>query len=90
MDNSEKVICAAVRIGRGNSEPIIIGGLRHGDCIKTAINTNSCKLVRMNMMGFITSKNRFVDRREAYLIAVNAGQVKAKAGKDSLYSEDLY
>ena len=39
--------------------------------------------------GFLTSKNRFVDREEAYKIALHAGQVGERKNK-RLFSEDLY
>ncbi len=39
--------------------------------------------------GFLTSKNRFVDRKEAYKIALNAGQIRERKNK-RLFSEDLY
>lgn len=44
-----------------------------------------------NSQGFYTSYGRFVDRKEAYMIAYNAGQVGGvfEANK-LLYSEDLY
>lgn len=38
--------------------------------------------------GFMTSKGRYVDRKEAAEIAYNAGQTDEK--KSCLYSEDLY
>lgn len=40
-------------------------------------------------MGFTTSEGNFVDRREAYEIAVGAGQVEDK-GPRTLISEDLW
>jgi hypothetical protein len=40
------------------------------------------------LMGFVTDTERFVDRAEAYIIALRAGQVKARAEK-ILTSEDL-
>lgn len=40
------------------------------------------------VQGFITSLDRFVDRREAMYIAVTAGQIIES--KTDLYSEDLY
>lgn len=40
------------------------------------------------VQGFITTKNRFVDRKEAAEIAYSAGQIASP--KDELYSEDLY
>lgn len=40
------------------------------------------------VQGFITSKNRFVDRAEAAALAYSAGQIPEP--KQELYSEDLY
>jgi hypothetical protein len=42
--------------------------------------------------GFLTSRGRFVDRVEAKVIAVDAGQLEGRHvyGKTELYSEDLY
>lgn len=39
------------------------------------------------VQGFLTSKNRFVDRKEGGLIAFNAAQSKLT---DCLFSEDIY
>jgi hypothetical protein len=40
------------------------------------------------IQGFLTSKNRFVDREEGGRIAFNAGQTDKL--KQTLYSEDIY
>lgn len=41
--------------------------------------------------GFITNKGRFVNRKEAYKIALNTGQIDSSNGVDGeLFSEDLY
>lgn len=46
--------------------------------------------VRDSEQGFVTSEGRFVNRKEAFLIADAAGQIKHKHGEsNSLYSEDL-
>ena len=44
------------------------------------------------IQGFITSKNRFVDRKEGLIIALDNDQVidKTQIIGDSLYSENLY
>lgn len=43
------------------------------------------------IQGFLTSKGRFVNRREAFQIALAAGQIDESAGVDrELFSEDLY
>jgi hypothetical protein len=41
-----------------------------------------------HVQGFLTSKNRFLDRQEAAKIAVGAGQCKESI--TYLFSEDLY
>ena len=44
-----------------------------------------------SIQGFLTSKNRFVDRKEGAKIALEAKQIKElKFSKTDLYSEDIY
>lgn len=43
-----------------------------------------------NDQGFYTSKGRFVDRKEAMIIAKEAGQVNVDNNSINLFSEDLY
>ena len=50
---------------------------KYGDCID-----------QDDLGGFMTSKGRYVDRKEAAEIAYNAGQTDEK--KSFLYSEDIY
>lgn len=73
---------------------ITICGHRHHNCISTMYAATGMKTYeRGSTQGFLTSLNRFVDRKEAYLIAVKAGQVKPGGLTNSntqLYSEDLY
>lgn len=49
-------------------------------------------LTRCNtVQGFITNKGRFVNRKEAFQIALEAGQIDESNGVDrELFSEDLY
>ena len=42
------------------------------------------------VQGFLTSKNRFVDRTEGAAIALKSGQITALKYGNLLYSEDLY
>lgn len=42
------------------------------------------------IQGFITSKNRFVDRKEALIIAQNNNQVIGDIIGYNLYNENLY
>jgi hypothetical protein len=78
---------------------VVICGHRHGHCIYTMLAltklrtvTNGENAVGEHEQGFLTSKNRFVDRREAREIALLSGQVELDAvqNKHELYSEDIY
>lgn len=77
MVEKELVICAAI-LTSGN---VIVRGQRHSDCIVTAVERMRLS-VSGRTEGFITSKNRFVDRKEAHQIHFGT--------EGTLYSEDLY
>jgi len=91
----EIIICAAVRF---NGK--VWRGHRHADAMSVMHDELSYTMTRKQMIkkevnkdqGFITSNNRYVDRREAFRIACKAGQVEKR--KDVLVqfltSEDLY
>lgn len=94
----EFVICAAIRLPDGT----IFRGHRHTDCIKTAkeyVNWNKGdpgEYWVSNMaqdQGFITSYNRYVSRKEGYLLQKAAGIDSVAEGGyrgETLFSEDLY
>jgi len=74
---------------------IVILGYRHGQCIHTLLSLKGLRTVEKapdsvgkHVQGFLTSKNRFVDRKEAAQIAFDANQTKDL--KRMLFSEDLY
>ena len=78
-------------------EGIVICGMRHHNCFYTmdAIGMKSfgttSKGERKVIQGFLTSKNRFVDREDAVFVALQAKQVKEiKFNETKLFSEDLY
>jgi len=61
------------------------------NCFLTAFELNSeSKLTTIShpIQGFVTSDDRFVDRKEAGEIAFKAGQIKKLT--ERLFSEDLY
>lgn len=63
---------------------------RHGECLCLA---NTCRPDSFGKQeqGFVTSRHRFVDRLEAKRIAIEAGQLIARAGKlPELFSEDVW
>ena len=83
---------------------IVVGGYRHPSCLSSLASilypnwqTISIEdMVRIDCLnkqvqGFITNKNRFVNRKEAAEIAIASGQVtQVEFPKTGLHSEDLY
>ena len=74
---------------------IVVTGHRHGQCIWTIGCLTGLRAVTFaedgigeNEQGFLTSKNRFVNRKEGGQIAFAAKQTQEL--KTTLYSEDLY
>lgn len=59
---------------------------RHSDVIAARASATGCK--GSGRQGFITSRDRFVDRVEAVNIALAAGQIRQR--KARLFSEDLW
>lgn len=80
---------------------LVFSGWRHGDCF-TTLNAWAEKLspeerdqigeeqLRGRDQGFLTSTGRYVNREEAYEIALAAGQLSRERASRSLTSEDLY
>lgn len=73
------------------TEGIVLCGWRH-TCIIAQMNslTGLKQYETTEVQGFLTSKNRFVDRKEAMIIAKERGQVAQDHDSVVLYSEDLY
>ena len=81
---------------------VVICGHRHHSCISILNVTTGLRSVETgessvgkNIQGFLTNKNRFVDRREAFQIARQAEQILKGSpvyGFESaeLHSEDIY
>ena len=81
----EVVICSAVVADDG----MVYRGHRHNNCINLIREVKKIP----KEQGFITSKNRFVGRKEAYKIQIEAG-IESRDGYHhilgELFSEDLY
>lgn len=80
-----------VNLDRG----IVVCGRRHGDCIQTVSTLAALRSVERGErsigemeQGFLTSRNRFLNRQEAGELAFKIGQVKVPT--NCLFSEDLY
>lgn len=102
----ERIYCAAIwykdlptakymptNIDKG----IVVEGHRHADIIRTVVNLlgkRTCQFgedcAGESEQGFVTNKNRFVNRSEAMDIARNANQIISDTTFRELYSEDLY
>jgi hypothetical protein len=83
----EICICAAVKDKQGN----IWRGQRHGDCMIAIINAE--REIDNGSQGFMTSRNRFVDRHEGFKLQKEAGIKSVAIGGyrgEILFSEDLY
>ena len=98
-DPPERIVSAANRYG-----DVILAGVRHGSEDMYSLFARAedvCDfrfkdtLSNKEEQGFITSKYRFVDRKEAWKIAVEQKQIVRRVGGDdsdggTLYSENLY
>jgi hypothetical protein len=71
---------------------VVISGWRHGNCIYQMVAITGLRSIPKEageeVQGFLTNKNRFVDRVEGAQIAFDAGQTDEL--KNRLFSEDLY
>ncbi len=89
----EKILCAAIKL----EEPYkgtVICGYRHDRCIDLITMIDYKIKVTQKMQGFLTSTERWVSRKTAFNIAVEAGQISIAPNKKDvtkfLISEDLY
>jgi len=78
---------------------VVFAGLRHPHAMYTMVAVTGLRSVTYaedavgeHVQGFVTSKDRFVDRTEAMKIALAAGQVTEGEtySTSELFSEDLY
>ena len=71
---------------------IVFSGWRHPNCMYQMVAITGLRSVPIEsgeyVQGFLTNKNRFVDRKEGGEIAFAANQTDEL--KTTLYSEDLY
>lgn len=88
------IICAAIKDTRTGA---IFGGIRHGYIYAAMHDVGIAPPRAAAVEGFLDEMNSFYDRHEAYIVAMNNGQMSATArqykrdkGETELYSEDLY
>lgn len=69
----------------------VVCGRRHHNCFTTVamlMGIRKERLTKEEVQGFLTNKDRFVDRYEAAQIALASGQIKEP--KERLFSEDVW
>lgn len=99
----EYILCASIHFDDGkkyHGQPfnietgIVLSGWRHSNIfpqIGGLVRERQELGIYEKEQGFLTSKNRFVNRKEAFCIAVMMGQIPhTKNLNQNLYSEDLY
>lgn len=97
----EYIICSAIWYKSQLWKPIyqvknidyglVLCGRRHYNIIEIAKLLGGISTKDNTEQGFLTNTDRFVDRREAYDIAVSANQIINKyKTNNELYSEDIY
>lgn len=97
VDLDEKIICAAIYYNdytKHQHQPtnintgFVICGYRHCSILSTAYVLCVGKHLE-KVEGFLTNRNRFLDRADAKIVAIQSGQIK-ETKFNELYSEDLY
>lgn len=99
----EKILCAAIHYKNCKTyefQPlniesgIVVTGYRHGHCFYTLKQIFPMNKDFEIIQGFLTSKNRFVDRQEAFKIALHGKQIidyeHTEDSDVTLISENLY
>ena len=87
-----RIACAALRFPWSDLTASLPRPARHGDIIRLMDDAGVRQRVTVKgAQGFLTDGGRFVDRREAWLIAEAAGQIiGTPTVPGMLFSEDLW
>jgi len=100
---TEKIMCSAIWIQAKEIKlvhyptnvdyGIVICGYRHHNCLEmiSVMGFRDLSLKSNTVQGFLTNKNRFVDRVEAKKIATKSGQLlNGPIKRSELTSEDVW
>ena len=102
MAKKEYILCSAIHFNDGiehvhQPENIksgyVVCGQRHHNCYMTVsiLGNGAIMQEEDDVQGFLTDRNRFVDRKEGAKIAINARQVdRLDNPRIGLFSEDLW
>jgi hypothetical protein len=80
--------CKHVHQPKNIETGFVICGQRHHNCFMTVHILNQKLPNYKQTQGFLTSDNRFLDRKEAGELAYSCGQIKSPT--KMLFSEDIY
>lgn len=89
----EQIVCAAIKVYLPSGLSKVFNGHRHNHCIEAMNGELSWTMNRQEIsklktvQGFMTSKLRFVDRKEGAKIWIACGK---DTQFEELYSEDIY
>jgi hypothetical protein len=98
----ETIVCSAIHyknlptptyLPANINKGLVVCGLRHVYCLHQVVALTGKRQAELGPYteGFLTSENRFVDRKEGAIIALSSGQIKKTTySKTDLYSEDLF
>ena len=91
------IVCAAIKyLMTDPKDDVVVTGARHYDQLMNPIvkSLNLRERAVREIQGFLDQHGKFYDRREALVIATEAGQINTRRPKsrplDRLFSEDLY
>jgi hypothetical protein len=83
---------AAAAIRKGDRVYTLPPPARHHDIIRLIAEETAERpaVTEQDTQGFVTNEGRFVNRRQAVLVAIRAGQIERPKWPGGLYSEDLW
>lgn len=87
------IICAAIKIQiEGLDHETVVPALRHGHVYSLLKDLGYAPKTKYKELeqGFLTNKNKFLNRRDALKHAIEHQQISNVTAKEELYSEDLY
>lgn len=98
MGAQRLIVCAANKVSwvRDDSDgEVIVCGVRHWDpLMRNAINHLDVKNdTTVIIQGFVDNRGVFLTREEAFIVAMEAGQIRHKSGdvsSEKLFSEDIW
>jgi hypothetical protein len=71
-DEGELIVSSAVRTTDG----LLFTGMRHDECLKAIYHSYGLKKHIGSEQGFVTNQCRFLNRKQAYIFAIQTGQIE--------------